>query len=423
MSGRLRTLLARWRHPDPLRATALRVACLATAAVGVVYLLVAAGIYLSVSSSLTGRLETRVTADLENLESGASPWALPGSFFGRDPYGTPSGRNHFGPPTLVWLVSPDGVIFGNDPTVVLPPAALSVVTPTTVSVENTDLLIDGAPLDGGWRGVVGVTEDQVNSSLESLLISEAEGLPAVLLLIFLGSLVVGTLVARPIERSRRQQLAFSSNASHELRTPLSVIEAETALALSKPRKSADYKRVLERVARESARMKHLVDELLWLARYDEERSMPATEPVDISSLARGAADRFAAVAAAHGDRFDVDADDTAIVVGPPSWLDRLVTVLLDNAFTYTPDGGSVQISASRQGARVVLSVDDSGPGIPADERSRVFDRFHRAADGTAGTGLGLAIADSIVQSTQGRWDLGVSDRGGLHIAVSWPAAL
>ena len=70
-----------------------------------------------------------------------------------------------------------------------------------------------------------------------------------------------------------------------------------------------------------------------------------------------------------------------------------------------------------------LTVDDSGPGIPSEQRSRVFDRFHRATDASGGAGLGLAIADAIVRATGGRWTIGTSASGGASISVSWPRSI
>ena len=75
------------------------------------------------------------------------------------------------------------------------------------------------------------------------------------------------------------------------------------------------------------------------------------------------------------------------------------------------------------GNRVDLRVDDSGPGIPEDERDAVFDRFHRATEAVAGTGLGLAIADSVVRSTQGNWGIGVAELGGARMEISWRKVL
>ena len=92
---------------------------------------------------------------------------------------------------------------------------------------------------------------------------------------------------------------------------------------------------------------------------------------------------------------------------------------LDNACKFAGVGGKVEVSVRDWGTRVDLRVDDSGPGIPEDQREAVFDRFHRATDTVAGTGLGLAIADSVVRSTQGRWAIGVADLGGARLEISW----
>jgi signal transduction histidine kinase len=104
---------------------------------------------------------------------------------------------------------------------------------------------------------------------------------------------------------------------------------------------------------------------------------------------------------------------------PPEWIDRLTAVLVDNACRYAAAGGTVQIAVAVAGSRVSLSVDDSGPGIPPEERPNLFDRFHRATDEGNGAGLGLAIADSVVRATGGEWRVGHADLGGAHMEVCW----
>jgi signal transduction histidine kinase len=113
----------------------------------------------------------------------------------------------------------------------------------------------------------------------------------------------------------------------------------------------------------------------------------------------------------------------AIVTAPPEWLDRLVAILLDNACKYSPEGGSVIVGVTSEGRRVRLTVDDSGPGIPEEERGRIFDRFHRATDQPGGSGLGLAIGAAIVRATGGRWHIGTSAAGGASVSVSWPRSI
>jgi signal transduction histidine kinase len=150
------------------------------------------------------------------------------------------------------------------------------------------------------------------------------------------------------------------------------------------------------------------------------------EPVDLAVLAAQTADRFAAVAEAGHQSLAVRAGaatDGSIVTVPPEWLDRLLGVLLDNACKYSPEGGGVIVSVTAQGRRVRLAVDDSGPGIPVEERGRVFDRFHRATDAPGGAGLGLAIADAIVRASSGRWHIGTSAAGGASVSVSWTRSM
>jgi signal transduction histidine kinase len=161
-----------------------------------------------------------------------------------------------------------------------------------------------------------------------------------------------------------------------------------------------------------------------LARFDSEPPPPGDEPVDLTAIAEGCADRFGAVAEAQDVAISVvrEGDAQAWISAPPEWVDRLTGVLVDNACRYAGRGGTVRIVVNAHGARVSLAVEDSGPGIPAEERPRLFDRFHRATDQGTGAGLGLAIADSVVRSTGGRWRLSDGELGGARLEVAWHGA-
>ena len=212
--------------------------------------------------------------------------------------------------------------------------------------------------------------------------------------------------ARPW-RWHAAQLEFTADASHELRTPLSVIEANTSLALAQARDEEWYRTAFERVDNESKRMRRLLDDMLWLARFDATQGPPNAEPVDVGVLATATADRFGAVAEARNLTLVVQAAPVdSVINAPPEWLDRLLGVLLDNACKFSADGGTVRVGVTSEGGRVHLTVDDAGPGIPDEERGRIFDRFHRASETKSGAGLGLAIADAIVRATDGRWKVG-----------------
>ena len=100
-------------------------------------------------------------------------------------------------------------------------------------------------------------------------------------------------------------------------------------------------------------------------------------------------------------------------------------MLVDNACKYAPEGGSVDVTVAVEGGRATVTVDDSGPGIPDDERQRIFDRFHRSVSTSTeagGAGLGLAIGDAIVRATGGRWAVGSAPAGGARFSVSWSRA-
>jgi signal transduction histidine kinase len=248
--------------------------------------------------------------------------------------------------------------------------------------------------------------------------------PVVLIAVFFGALFIGLQASRPVEQARRRQLEFTADASHELRTPLSVIEAEVSLALRTPRDAARYRDTLERVSAESRRLHSIVDDLLWLARFDSQPTPPRSEPVDLHMVAYSCANRFGAVAQARDTSLLVEARGNVVptINAPPEWVDRLCGVLVDNALRYARDNGVVRIVVTTQGNRVAVAVEDDGPGIPPEERPQLFDRFHRATGEGSGTGLGLAIADSIVHSTGGRWRIADSVLGGAYMEVSWHRA-
>jgi len=183
--------------------------------------------------------------------------------------------------------------------------------------------------------------------------------------------------------------------------------------------------VLDRIGKESGRLRQIVDDLLWLARFDAAPPSPGSETVDVATIAEACADRFGAVASARSIdlRLERLGSAPATIVAPAAWIDRLAAVLVDNACKYAGQAGAVTIEVGRVGPRVLLAVEDTGPGIPVAEREALFDRFRRGTDQAGGHGLGLAIADSVVRSTSGRWRVGDARPalGGARMEVSWPS--
>ncbi len=397
-----------------VRRTSIRVALAATILVAAAYTVIAFAVVAIVTQNLTAQIDDRLVRSLEHVPQQGFP--------GGGGFEPPPGDRPFGPQTLSWTIKADGtVVTGSTSIPDLPVEYRAVTSPRTVTIDGTEMRVAGAPAgaaSGGDYVVVGQTLDAVSEAQATILRAELIIGPILLLVVFLGAIAIGRRVAAPIERARQRQLEFTADASHELRTPLAVIEANTSLALAQDRSAEWYRAAFVRVDGESRRMRRLLEDLLWLARFDAAQAPPAAEPVDLGILVAGTADRFAAVAETRGLRIAVHAPDGAVVAAPPDWIDRLVGVLLDNACKYSPDGGTVDVTVDATGGRTRLIVDDSGPGIPEAERELIFDRFHRATDSENGAGLGLAIADAIVRATGARWSVATSPAGGARMSVS-----
>jgi signal transduction histidine kinase len=396
-----------------------RVALISTAIVALVYLVIAAGVVLIVQRNLTTRIDSLLQQSLVLIASG--PQMPAGGF--RPPAGGPPGGDQFGPPLIVWTVLKDGSVTSSDTSASLPLQDRHVQGPETISVAGSLVRVEGRTLGNDYV-IAGMSMSGVQDATRQFVLAEAIVAPILLLTVFFGALTIGRRVGAPIELARQRQMEFTADASHELRTPLSVIEATTTLALSRDRDAAWYRTAFVRVNAESLRIRRLVEDLLWLARFDATRGQADAEPVDVTVLAQQAVDRFAALAEARELSLSLDSGlDPAVVTAPPEWLDRLIGVLLDNACKYSSPGGTVEVVVRTEGNRVRLEVDDTGPGIPPEERKRIFDRFHRATHQSGGAGLGLAIADAVVRVTNGRWEIGSSAGGGASMSVTWPRTL
>ena len=333
------------------------------------------------------------------------------------------GLGIYGEPIYVWEVRPKSRFAVTNaaspplPSLSWPGAGYGSVTR---NIAGTDYRLLSVRYRGGLL-IAGESLTEL-AHVESVLInSELVAAPVLLLAIFLASLLIGLRSAKPIELAHRRQLEFTADASHELRTPLSVIEAELSLAQSFDR-DADPS-TIDRIARESERLKRIVEDMLWLARFDATPPPPASGSTDVARIAAECVERFRALAVTRSLDLQLErvGMTPAMITAPTEWIDRLVAVLVDNACRYAGENGSVRIEVGGIGPRVVFAVEDTGPGIPLAERERLFDRFRRGTNQAGGHGLGLAIADSVVRSTGGRWRVDTSTRfGGLCIEVSWP---
>jgi signal transduction histidine kinase len=402
---------------------AVKVAAAATALIAVVYVAAVIVLNLLVGAHLTGQSDARLADRLSDVRRDPTQLTQPAA--GRH---DPDDLDANAAPVYLWAVNSSGTVTAHSPGAPSLPA--SVLRGTLLASggarDGLALTVGLGPRDAQFQlktarngsGWLIAGQSLAGNAHTRNLVQDAELIagPFVLAAMFLASLVVGLRALAPVEQSRRRQLEFTADASHELRTPLAVIRAEADVALAAPRDAAGYRDALTRIQDESQRLRQLVEDLLWLARFDSRPPPPGDEPVDLATLARACADRFRSV----GPAVTADTPDGPVLISaPPEWIDRLAGVLVDNACRYAGPRGQVRISVLAQGSRVSLIVEDNGPGIPAAERSQLFDRFHRAAEYGSGTGLGLAIGDSVVRSTGGRWQVGDSALGGALMSVSW----
>ncbi len=403
-------------------APSLRVALVATLVVMVVYAGAVALLDLFVAHRLVAQVDRQLSSRL------AAAKLRPPDLATKEP-DSPGGGVHYGlgiygEPIYVWEVRPHSHVAQANPaspplpSMIWPEAGAGSVTRT---ILGTEYQLSSVPYRDGLL-VAGESLTELAHVENVLVVSEVVAVPVLLVAIFLAALLIGLRSAKPVELAHRRQLEFTADASHELRTPLSVIEAE--LSLAKASEGEVEPALLDRIAQESERLKRIVDDLLWLARFDAAPPPPASGAIDLATIAEVCTERFSALALASSLELQLERIGTApaSITAPAELIDRLAAVLVDNACKYAGKGGRVRVEVGRVGQRVVLAVEDSGPGIPVPERARLFDRFRRGTDEGRGHGLGLAIGDSVVRSTAGRWQIGSSARlGGARVEVSWPA--
>jgi two-component system OmpR family sensor kinase len=218
---------------------------------------------------------------------------------------------------------------------------------------------------------------------------------------------------------------FLADASHELRTPLASIRGYAELhRMGATEGAVGAEQAMRRIEDESKRMGVLVEDLLTLARLDEEPE-PRQEPVDIATLARDAGED--ARATATDREITVDAPASAVVSGDPHQLRQVLANLTRNALVHTPPGTPIELSVAQDDGSVTLEVRDHGPGLPPDSANSLFDRFWRAEGGRergkAGAGLGLAIVHGVLSAHGGEISAENAPGGGAVFVVRLPKAV
>jgi signal transduction histidine kinase len=262
------------------------VAVVTTAAIAVVYLACVTVLNLVISAHLSAEGDARLTARLADLSRQPAQLAQLGQQVTSPRSGSDSGSgsddSDDNAPVLTWLLGPGGRTVARTPGA---PALPAVVTdaarggqPGVVTLGQSGAFRLQTARTGPGVLVAGLSLAPEDRFERWLLTGEAIVGPVLLLAMFAGSLLIGLRAQAPVEQARRRQLEFTTDASHSLRTPLSVIRAETDLALATPRDADDYRDTLSRIRGETDRLRRLVEDMLWLARFDSQVPAQARPP-------------------------------------------------------------------------------------------------------------------------------------------------
>lgn len=202
-----------------------------------------------------------------------------------------------------------------------------------------------------------------------------------------------------LDHARRE---FIANASHELRTPLFSLSGFLELLREEDLDEETKREFLETMREQVTRLTRLATDLLDLTRLDAGRLHVEREEVDLADLAQDLVSEFRALAMSEGRRLEVQANGPARTIADEQRLLQVGRILIENALVHTPSGTRVRVRAGTDNGRVLLAVEDDGPGIPPDQAEHVFERFYRVDGAKAsGSGLGLAIARELAEAMGG----------------------
>jgi two-component system, OmpR family, sensor histidine kinase CiaH len=301
-------------------------------------------------------------------------------------------------------------------------------------VHGSDLRSSGASGDrqrvysvkvvapGGRVALIQVTRstEPEHEALSKLLAGLLIGGVGGLVLAAVGGWWLAGKSLRPVRIAFARQHDFVSDASHELRTPLAVIRANAEFLQQEQPENAEVRDIVG----ETDRLSALVDALLAVARDDSNASRATHAQLDLAEVTRASVTSFQSVASDRGLELTQATPEHLGVYGDRDQLRQVLVILLDNAVRYTPAGGRIHVQARPNGKDALLTVHDTGIGIPPDALEQVFERFYRGDEArnrqSGGVGLGLAIARELVSRHSGRISVASTEGAGSTFTIQIP---
>lgn len=254
------------------------------------------------------------------------------------------------------------------------------------------------------------------STLFTSLWVAAVGLAAVLFLILLFS----RRLVRPLILGYEKQKRFITDAGHEIKTPIAIIQADSeVLALE-----SGENEWIQDIQHQIRRLSSLTNDLIYLSRMEEDQGRGKFLPLSLSQVVTETAQAFQTMAKSQNKSFTIDVQPALAMEGEEKALGQLVSVLLDNALKYAPEGGEIALALARQGKYFRLTVENTAQGITKELLENLFDRFYRGDvsrdSSQGGYGIGLSIARAVVQAHRGKISAAAKGEDKLLIAVLLP---
>lgn len=265
-------------------------------------------------------------------------------------------------------------------------------------------------------------KEQVSQILRMRLLFLCAVLTAILALAVFSWLFTRKMI-RPLEKSRKEQNAFIAAASHELRSPLAVIQSSLSAIPHASKERADQ--FVSISLDECRRMSRLIQDMLSLSRSDNHTWILNAAPCEVDTLLLETFEKYQQPAREKGKKLQIrlPEDPLPVCICDPEKISQILTILIDNALSYVPEGGNIRLQAEKEPGSIAISVSDNGPGIPDSEKDSVFQRFYRSdasRNDKQHFGLGLCIAKEIALLHQGSLKILDTPGGGATFVLKLP---